>query len=190
MWATLSNRNPRHISSNSQSNANLRASQPAAGNIANLAPTQRANGHLGVQQANGTAVSLPPWRQDPPLDGDLIHARSILGQWEKSFKWNTPIPSMVAATQDWLFSNLEACADIGNDPREGAIEIEAKIGTLVNQGGDGTRCSLPVMSATVIHPAANRNYRFESQMETVSLTNTALSRNISLIHSFRWSTRR
>ena len=166
-WATISPRNPRYAASQAQSNMNTRIPQPLADARPNLSQTQQTNGGPNAPQTNANNPKLPPWRQDPPLDGDLIHARNILGSWEKSFRWHTPIPSMVAAAQDWLFANLEACADVGNDPREGAIEIEAKIGTLISQD-DNKRCSLPVMSATVIHPAANKKYRFESQMEEVS----------------------
>jgi len=111
-------------------------------------------------QANG---STPPWELDPPLDHDLIAARSALGEWEKTFKWNTPYPDMLRSLQDWLCRKLAENAEVGNNAATGAIEIEAKIGTL-SEEATGDRVRLPVSTIGLIHPNANKHYRFESRM--------------------------
>jgi hypothetical protein len=69
--------------------------------------------------------------------------------------------------QDWLWQMLEKHADIGNDPRTGVIEIEAKIGTLI-KSGEQDRAPSMYVNTGVIHPDYDKNYRFESRMEEVS----------------------
>lgn len=83
--------------------------------------------------------------------------------------WQTNMPSIVKSVTDWLVGNLQNLRDVGFDPREGSIEIEGKIGTLLTQ--NGSRCDLPVTSMVVLDPSASytRNLRFESQMQDVSL---------------------
>jgi hypothetical protein len=131
-----------------------------------LQPRQQTNG--SVPQSNGAPPNMSqPWLQQYPLDMDLAHARSILGPWEKTFKWNTPLPAYLRVVQDWLWQQLEQHSDIGNDPRTGVIEIEAKIGTLI-RSGENERAKGPYLNAGVIHPALNKDYRFESRMEEVS----------------------
>lgn len=82
--------------------------------------------------------------------------------------WSTPISPFTKAITTWLWQNLEQNADVGMDPREGSIEIEAKIGTLVDVDS-GHRIQLPVLNACVISPAQNRKMRFESEMNEVSV---------------------
>lgn len=129
-----------------------------------MVPNPPVNG-----RANGHAI--PPWELNPPLDHDLLHAREVLGPWEKTFKWNTPYPDMLRSLQDWLYVKLAENADVGNDPATGAIEIEAKIGTLI-QETTGDRVRLPVTTIGLIHPDANKHYRFESRMEEVRRVTT------------------
>ena len=116
---------------------------------------------------------------EPAIDLDLAHARAILGPWEKTFKWNTPVPSLLKAVQDWLWRHLAAHSDIGNDPRTGVIEIEAKIGTLI-RSGEHDRAPSQYVNTGVIHENYNKQYRFESRMEEVS----------SDINMFAWFTNR
>jgi hypothetical protein len=130
-------------------------------------PRQQTNG--SAPQSNGAPPNMSqPWLQQYPLDMDLAHARSILGPWEKTFKWNTPLPAYLRVVQDWLWQQLEQHSDIGNDPRTGIIEIEAKIGTLI-KSGEHERAQGEFLNAGVIHPALNKLYRFESRMEEVHL---------------------
>ena len=122
------------------------------------------------EQTNGEAAvpdDRPPWLLDPPLDHDLIHARRIFQKWEKSIKWNTPYPDILRGLQDWLFMELDQLGDVGTDPREGTIEIEAKFGEIKR---DGDRYSLPVVNAAIIHPQAYSKFdlHFESNMSVVS----------------------
>jgi hypothetical protein len=99
---------------------------------------------------------------------DLIEARSVLGPWEKTFRWNTPYPDMLKVVQDWLWQNLDQLGDVGSDPREGQVEIEAKIGTLIDNNTD-TRLKLPVATMCVIQPDLHSNrYSFRSEMREVS----------------------
>jgi hypothetical protein len=120
----------------------------------------------GSAHSNGAVNHTEPWLQPQALDMDLAHARSILGQWEKTFKWNTPMPSLLTVVQDWLWQALAEHPDIGNDPRTGVIEIEAKIGTLI-RSGEQERAPSQFVNTGVIHPNFNKNYRFESRMEEV-----------------------
>lgn len=131
---------------------------------------QQMNGHVqhNMAPANPNVGSDKPWAQNPPLDTDLVNARNLLGAWEKSMHWSTPISPFTKAITTWLWQNLEQNADVGMDPREGSIEIEAKIGTLVDVDS-GHRIQLPVLNACVISPAQNRKMRFESEMNEVSV---------------------
>jgi len=143
-------------------------------------PQQQPNGHPA---ANGNSADMPPWLQNPPLDQDLIHCRRVLGQWEKTFKWNTPYPDMLRVVQDWLFQQLSQLKDVGNDPREGTVEIEAKIGRISRKGGDeGERLRLPVLSATVLHPSFNDKISFESEMEQVCRAHSRLTSSCSAVY--------
>lgn len=121
----------------------------------------------GSAQSNGAHHPTEPWLQPQALDMDLAHARSILGPWEKTFKWNTPLPALLRVVQDWLWQQLEQHSDIGNDPHTGVIEIEAKIGTLI-RSGEQERAQGQYLNTGVIHPGMNKQYRFESRMEEVS----------------------
>ena len=116
----------------------------------------------GQSMANGSAPDgRPPWLHNPPLDMDLIGARDALGPWEKSMRWNTPYPDMLRVVQDWLFSNLEQLGDIGTNPQEGSVEIEAKIGYLIDNDTD-RRLQLPVMTMCVIRDDPSHPNRFVS----------------------------
>jgi hypothetical protein len=125
-------------------------------------PQPRQQMPNGSAHSNGAAHN-----PEPAIDVDLAHARSVLGPWEKTFKWNTPVPSYLKVVQDWLWRHLKAHSDIGNDPRTGVIEIEAKIGTLI-RSGEHDRAPSQYVNTGVIHENFNKQYRFESRMEEVS----------------------
>ncbi|KAK4508623.1 hypothetical protein PRZ48_002362 [Zasmidium cellare] len=175
IWAHLSHQNPKAkepgVVPNDKTTSGLNSQPPPRVTQQNGVSGSQANGTAKArtpqptqppQPPNGNQAKIPPWQQHPPLDDDLIHARRVLGPWEKSMRWNVPNPSFNRAVADWLYAQLKANADIGTDPREGTIEIEAKIGTLIDD--NGRRCELPVMNACVIHPNAARRFRFESEM--------------------------
>jgi hypothetical protein len=58
---------------------------------------------------------------------DLIKTSAVMGKWEKSFRWMQPSLDLHQAVQDWLFLQLSELEDVGRDPREGTIEIEARV---------------------------------------------------------------
>ena len=114
----------------------------------------------------GDNASRSPWLQEPPLDNDLIISRQIFGQWEKSVCWNQPFGDLEKAVADWFYVQLKALEDVDN-PAECVIEIEAKIGRIMQKNGN-ERIRLPVKSATVLEEAWTRKEtKFESQMEEV-----------------------
>lgn len=117
--------------------------------------------------ANGGILDgRDPWNYNPPLDMDLIQASTVLGRWEKSMKWNTPYPDILKVVQDFFWQNLEQLGEVGMDPREGSVEIEAKIGSLIDNNSD-QRVKLPVMTMCVIPPELNGRYSFRSEMQEV-----------------------
>jgi hypothetical protein len=98
---------------------------------------------------------------------DLIEASQVLGKWEKTFRWNTPYPDVLKTVYDWLWQNLEQLGDVGTDPGEGTVEIEAKIGWLIDNNTD-ERLRLPVATMCVIQPDYGNRYSFRSEMKLVS----------------------
>ena len=122
-------------------------------------------------ESGGGGAELEPWQRDPPLDGDLIRARKVLGEWEKSFRWTTPYPDLLKQVQDWLWVQLAGLEDVDTAAGGGAIEIEAKIGQVVSRGGkagpEGDRVKLPVLNLCVLEPGWNGGVRFESEMAEV-----------------------
>lgn len=112
-----------------------------------------------------------PWLQNPPLDTDLIRARQLFGQWEKSIRWSQPVVDMEKVVADWLYVNLFQLQGFGEDPNIGTIEIEAKIGKLIDKRQD-VRIKLPISTATIVEETWLReNARFESQMDEVRMIN-------------------
>lgn len=136
IWAQLSKHNPKikeqvaQLSKNASGHQTNGASAHAQQTNGRPAQSRQTNGATHNTDIDGR----PPWQQDPPLDYDLIRPRRILGQWEKSFRWNTPYPSMLKEVQNWLWMELSKLGDVGVDPREGIVEIEAKFGTLLQNG--------------------------------------------------------
>lgn len=165
VWAHLSRHNPRSREHGVVPNGNSEQSRGPPAVQQRSEPIQQTNGQPNALPQDGN-TSDKPWQQQPPLDNELIQARRLLGKWEKSLKWNTPLPPLTAAVADWLFMNLKNNADVGHDPRYGTIEIEAKIGTLIDVDS-GQRCNLPVANPCVLQTSANRRYQFESRMNQV-----------------------
>ncbi|KAK4545554.1 hypothetical protein LTR36_002904 [Oleoguttula mirabilis] len=171
IWARLARTNPNF---NAQLNGapQGRPQQPPKANgvlAVTPAPAQQQhqmppqpNGHL--PRAGGSNTEAQPWMQNPPLDNDLIDARQLFGQWEKSIRWQQPHVDIEKAVMDWLYMQLKDLHDV-DDPAECVIEIEAKIGRIIGKD-DGVRVQLPVLSATVLEERwAKQKTRFESQME-------------------------
>jgi hypothetical protein len=70
---------------------------------------------------------------------------------------------MLTAVQDWLWLKLSELREVGNNPLDGSIEIEAKIGTLLD-ASTGDRLKWPLMSPVVVAEDFNKNLKFESRM--------------------------
>lgn len=169
IWAHLSSNNPRAKEPGVVPNSAQQAmpahlartpqpqSQPQSQPMPHAQSQPMQNG-LEMPQSNGSGA------HNLPLDNDLIRARRILDpNWEKSMDGKVPITSLVKQVMDWLYVSLENNSDIGLNPRQGAIEIEAKIGTLIDKQ-TGDRMQLPVTSATVLNPRFDDRFQFESQM--------------------------
>ncbi|TKA81193.1 hypothetical protein B0A55_02637 [Friedmanniomyces simplex] len=130
-------------------------------------------------QSNGNRMSpndyLPegcnpdkPWSDSVPLDRDLLRTKHCLGleKWERSIRWTAPMPEMLKQVIDWLYVQLNNLQDVPDNPEEVEIEIEAKIGQIVN-AGKGERIMMPITSPAILNQmwATSDNIRFESQME-------------------------
>ncbi|KAI7035006.1 hypothetical protein KC352_g47086, partial [Hortaea werneckii] len=87
-------------------------------------PPPPVNGHMPQQPppealAAGNIDLDRPWLQNPPFDTDLIRARQIFGQWEKSIRWSQPVVDMEKVVADWLYVNLFQLQGFGEDPNIG-----------------------------------------------------------------------
>ena len=164
-WAQLSRHNPRFgQNQNAHSTAAMQQTQTQQNGVLQRNGGPQPNGHSNPN--NAAIDGRQPWQHDPPLDMDLIKATQVLGKWEKTFHWNTPYPDTLKVVQDWLYLELDKLEDVGMDPKEGTIEIEAKIGTLLQENSD-ERVNLPIASMAVIRPDMNGRCHFESQMTLV-----------------------
>jgi hypothetical protein len=164
VWANLASENPRY----GQPGVVVNGPEPVK-----QKPTEMIKLQNGVQPHPGQQQlppSLPPpptaaaaGTPDLPIDETLRRMRRLKGKWERSLTGTTKLSNIVERIADWLVLKLNECADVGMDPREGTVEIEAKVGRLYNN--DGQRLSLPVMGMTVLRPDwADNNCRFDSQM--------------------------
>lgn len=159
MWAVLDRANPRY--QNDGSSAQPARMQPSQHPRTAPLPLDSATAKL-----NGAhAVNIPAEQVDPvsSIDHDLLKARQILGSWERCICRDPPAPGLLIAVSHWLAQRLNELREVGNDPREGSVEIEAKIGTIVDIN-TGQRLKMPVESPVVISESFNKNLRFESQM--------------------------
>lgn len=119
-----------------------------------------------VSQPQAQPMAQPPKQNLPAPPAAVTPVNG--GRWEKSLKNMEPLPALNKAILDHLWQNLQANADIGHDPREGTIEIEAKIGTLKDVDTQN-RWALRSLNTVVIDPLDNRKFRFESEMNEVSV---------------------
>lgn len=133
---------------------------PVAQVSAQSAVIQEANSNM---QTNGTYVPIAqPERDVGPL-----------GPWEPSILDIHPTEDMTKVISDWLFSEVVQKQGIGVGPAGGSankgavLEIEAKIGRLIDQNTND-RLRLPVVSECVISQSdPNMRVNFESSMTEV-----------------------
>ena len=92
--------------------------------------------------------------------------------WEVSITDTKPMDQLLKTVGEFLFRQILGRADMANmDPKLGGLEIEAKIGTLVDRRND-ERLAMPVMTPTVLHEDfSHKHVRFESFMTEVSRPN-------------------
>lgn len=123
---------------------------------------QGANGHSN--QANGVHV---------PVAQPTLASTGPLGHWEPSFLNIIPAEELVRIISDWLFQNVVQRDDVGVGPAGGGtgggavLEIEAKIGQLIDKNTND-RLRLPVLNECVVsHSDPNIRIAFKSSMTEV-----------------------
>lgn len=164
IWARFAKSNPKY-GDNAQSQPPpphqlQQAKKPSPFPPSRAQPPQ-ANGHAGPRVTNGTPTMIPG---NLPLNN---HPR--LGPWEYNIKNLQPMNDFVKEIGDFLFVHATR-NDIGTgDLRSGALEIEAKLGTLIDKQS-GMRVATMGRTNMVLDPAVTRSgrIRFESFMTEVS----------------------
>lgn len=133
----------------------------------------RAPAHLTKAHNNHETLSIAaankankPSLETLPIDHDMLLMRKLLaGPWERSIKGSPPLASFTKAVADWFAQQLRACEGICQDPAEGQIEIEAKVGRLFDSS-TGQRLKLPVANMVVLEePFATAKCTFQSEMQ-------------------------
>lgn len=137
---------------------------------------QGANGHSG--QANGVHV---------PVAQPTLADTGPLGPWEPSFLNIIPAEELVRIISDWLFQNVVQRDDVGVGPAGGStgggavLEIEAKIGQLIDKNTND-RLRLPVLTECVVsHSDPNIRIAFKSSMTEVGPSLCSFSRNTLIL---------
>ena len=132
---------------------------------------QGSNGH--PNQANGVHI---------PVAQPTLASTGPLGPWEPSFLNIIPAEELVRIVSDWLFQNVVQRADVGVGPAGGGtgggavLEIEAKIGQLIDKNTND-RLRLPVLNECVVsHTDPNIRIAFKSSMTEVGPSLSALFR--------------
>lgn len=136
-----------------------------------LAPAQ-ANGHPnGMQGANGRSTQANGVHI--PTAQPLLTDTGPLGPWEPSFINIIPAEEIVKIISDWLYQNVVQRDDVGVGPAGGGtgggavLEIEAKIGQLIDKNTND-RLRLPVLNECVVsHSDPNIRIAFKSSMTDV-----------------------
>ena len=117
-----------------------------------------------------------------------------LGYWERSITNVEPFNDLTRMVTDFIYSELDRRPDIavtdvgGNVSPNGQIEIEAKLGTLVDKR-ENERIRLPIVSAVILGLEARRNIAFESFMTEVCLAQRYLCVSTLIMHTYSNSTR-
>lgn len=130
----------------------------------------------GAGQARAPPARPPPAIAQPmpmPQALPLAHADPSVPKLEPSFLDYTPFEDVHKVVCDFIFAHVVhdqkfktgGITTGANSSPEGVVEIEAKIGTLIDRS-TGQRLALPIQSEVVIHP--NYDLTFESMMTEVS----------------------
>ncbi|KAF2148755.1 mRNA triphosphatase CET1 [Myriangium duriaei CBS 260.36] len=123
-------------------------------------PPPSATHPQNTPQANG---------HPPPVDQDSnkkANISRILGiPWELSMTETLPADRLIHEIANFLYITMMTNPEIGaGDPRNGSLEIEAKIGTLVDKNSND-RLNLPVATPCLLEEGFSKSrVRFESFM--------------------------
>ena len=132
-------------------------------------PVPRVNGHAQPTTNGG----FQPIR----VTDEKNKTAQILGlPWELSITNSAPPNDLVRTVSDFLFINMLSRPNIGvGDPRNGALEIEAKIGQLIDRRTN-SRLFLPVDTMTALKAGFSREHiKFESFMNEASRIHSVFS---------------
>ncbi|KAH0163861.1 mRNA triphosphatase CET1, partial [Aureobasidium melanogenum] len=112
----------------------------------------QSNGHPPHPMTNGHGPPSPP-------------THPFLGPWEPCIKGNMAQSDQFALqVGKYLFEEILRRSDVGvGNAHNGALEIEAKLGTLVDRNTD-QRVHLPVLNPVVLDRNMSSRLRFESHM--------------------------
>ena len=128
-----------------------------------------SNGHSN--QANGVHI---------PVAQPTLAGTGPLGPWEPSFTNIIPAEELVRVVSDFLFQHVVQRLDVGVGPAGGGteggavLEIEAKIGQLIDKNTND-RLRLPVLNECVVsHTDPSIRIAFKSSMTEVSPSLSAL----------------
>ncbi|KAJ9626986.1 hypothetical protein H2203_003444 [Taxawa tesnikishii (nom. ined.)] len=141
------------------------ATRPSPQPEAAAAP--QLNGHMAIPNGNPSNARPPP----PPAGMGPFHnvkerGKKLLGAWELSITDSEPTPGLLHELCDFLFTTMMLhYPDVGvGDPRQGGLEIEAKLGTLVDKDTE-QRLFLPVTNPVALNRDFSRERtRFVSSM--------------------------
>ena len=158
---------PRH---NRTPNGNPR--RPTPGQAPNVLTPAQSNGQSnGMQGANGHSNHTNDVHV--PVAQPTLVETGPLGPWEPSFLNIIPAEELVRIISDWLFQNVVQRDDVGVGPAGGGtgggavLEIEAKIGQLIDKNTND-RLRLPVLNECVVsHSDPNIRIAFKSSMTEV-----------------------
>ena len=162
IWAKRSPRNP-YLG---KGEAGYQAPSSRNGNqrVAVTPPVQIPAPRPSAPQMNGHTASgsAQPQGEEKARNSQLLQM-----PWEPTFTDVAPSDELLREVANYLYIEMLRRPDLGaGDTKVGSIEIEAKIGTLVNRGSND-RIRLPVTTMTVLTRDYSRDLRFESFMTEV-----------------------
>ena len=143
----------------------------------NKAPLPQTPGQVnGVPNA---AIHTPPVNGvRMPVAQPALANNGPLGPWEPSILNIIPSEELTRVISDWLFEHVVLREDVGVGPAGGAadqgavLEIEAKIGQLMDKNTND-RIRIPVLNECVVsHADPNLKLAFKSSMTEVSLSSS------------------
>ena len=163
IWARRSSmttrlREQRHAKGAKQERINTRLQSRSVTPLATKSP---ANGDMNGTKAPAAGPDFEETNNGP------------LGYWERCITNVEPYNDVTRIVTDFIYSELAQRPDISvndvgqNVSPNGQIEIEAKLGTLVDRQNNA-RLRLPVVSAVILDLEARKHVAFESFMTEVS----------------------